>query len=181
MGGAGSSPGHSANCSSKVSIFCNPGGQRSTTRPVTKQPSAVPRSFTQGGCPTCSMALELPCPGSTTPGQAGCPVCQGRQQAGVPRESAGTPPDSQSFPLRPGVCPGREQENRGRGERGLCLNYHSPPPPCFTPEIKELQIYWLVGTNKLPVFHFPLTKRKSPAHQTPHLEEIKPALGPQLA
>lgn len=71
---------------------------------------------------------------------------------------------------------------RGGGARGrLCLNYHSLPPPCFTPEIKELHIYWLVGTNKLPIFHFSLTKRKSPAHQTPHLEEIKPALGPQLA
>lgn len=90
-------------------------------------------------------ALELPCPESTTPGQA---VCQGRKEAGVLRESAGTPPDSQPFPHNPGVSPGREKKKA----RHFCLNYHPPRLHALLLRSTSSRFTRLVGPNELPVF-----------------------------
>lgn len=99
------------------------------------------------------VALELPCPESTTPGQA---VCQGREKAGIPRESAGTPPDSWPFPHSPGASPGKEN-NAGHS----CLSYHPPPLHALLLRTTSSRFTRLVGPNELPGFHFPLTKRRA--------------------
>lgn len=98
------------------------------------------------------VALELPCPESTTPGQA---VCQGRKEAGVPRESAGTPLLTASLSPVAQASP-----QAGRTMQGSAASATTPPPHALLLRTTSSRFTRLLGPNELPGFHFPL-KRKA--------------------
>lgn len=151
MGGARDSPRDTANYSSKVSICYNLGGQHSTTRPVTKEPSAVPGSFTQAGCPTCSWLWS--CPAQKAPPQGRLCAKGGKRQEF---------PGSQPAPLlTAGLSPvAQASPQAGRTMQGSAASATTPPPHALLLRTTSSRFTRLLGPNELPGFHFPLKREK---------------------